>query len=45
MPLRILIADDSATNRLLFKTTVTRMGHHADVVATGREAIDLFAQN
>lgn len=45
MPLHILIADDSATNRMLFSATVTRMGHQADVVATGREAIDLFAQN
>lgn len=45
MPLRLLIADDSATNRLLFSTTVARMGHHADVVATGREAIDLFLKN
>ena len=42
MSLRFLIADDSATNRLLFATTVTRMGHQADIVATGREAIDLF---
>lgn len=45
MPLRMLIADDSATNRMLFSTTVTRMGHHADVVATGREAVDLFQKN
>lgn len=45
MPLRILIADDSATNRLLFATTITRTGHHADVVATGREAVNLFMQN
>lgn len=45
MPLRLLIADDSATNRMLFAATVTRMGHQADVVATGREAVDLFSQN
>jgi len=40
MPLRFLIADDSATNRMLFSATITRMGHQADVVATGREALD-----
>jgi len=45
MPLRILIADDSASNRMLFSATVTRMGHQADVVATGREAVELFSQN
>lgn len=45
MALRILIADDSATNRLLFSATIARMGHQADVVATGSEAIDLFMQN
>ncbi|MDP2206503.1 MAG: response regulator [Alphaproteobacteria bacterium] len=43
MPLNVLIADDSATNRSLFTLTLTRMGHHADAAASGREAIDLFA--
>lgn len=45
MPLHMLIADDSATNRMLFATTVTRMGHQADVVATGREAVAFFNKN
>lgn len=44
MPLRILIADDSATNRLLFSTVMTRLGHVADAVATGREAVALFRE-
>jgi CheY-like chemotaxis protein len=39
MPLHILIADDSATNRVLFETVVTRMGHRADMAASGAEAI------
>lgn len=44
MPLKILIADDSATNRLLFSTVMTRLGHAADTAATGREAIALFRE-
>lgn len=44
MPLKILIADDSATNRLLFTTVMTRLGHMADAVATGREAVALFRE-
>lgn len=44
MPLCILIADDSATNRMLFSMTIKRMGHEADVVATGDEATNLFSQ-
>lgn len=43
MPLHILIADDSATNRLLFSMTAARMGHSADAVASGREATTLFS--
>jgi|GEM_PF-1404663 len=42
MPLRFLIADDSATNRKLFTMVAERMGHHADAAASGREAIDFF---
>jgi CheY-like chemotaxis protein len=45
MPLRFLIADDSATNRMLFSATIARMGHQADVVATGKEAIDRIHSN
>lgn len=44
MTLHILIADDSATNRLLFSTVVTRMGYQVDVAASGREALDLAAR-
>ncbi|MFN7112813.1 MAG: response regulator [Alphaproteobacteria bacterium] len=43
MPLNILIADDSATNRSLFTLTIARMGHHATAAASGREAIELFS--
>lgn len=42
MSLRILIADDSATNRMLVSATLARMGHKADVVPNGREAVALF---
>jgi CheY-like chemotaxis protein len=43
MPLHILIADDSSTNRLLFTTAVTRLGHTADAAANGDEALEMFA--
>lgn len=45
MPLHILIADDSATNRQLFSLVAARMGHRADTAASGREALALFAQH
>lgn len=40
--LRILITDDSATNRKLFTLVAERMGIHADAAASGREALALF---
>lgn len=45
MSLRILIVDDSATNRLLFTTIATRMGHSAESVASAREAMSRHAEN
>lgn len=44
MSLRILIVDDSATNRLLFTTIAVRMGHSAEAVASGREALSCHAE-
>ena len=42
MPLKILIAEDSATNRLLFSMTMKRLGHAADIAVNGMEACQLF---
>jgi len=45
MPLNILIAEDSATNRLLFSITMTRLGHQVDIASNGQEAVELFRDN
>jgi CheY-like chemotaxis protein len=45
MPLKILIAEDSATNRLLFSMAMTRLGHQVDIAANGQEAVDMFSEN
>lgn len=42
MNVKILIADDSATNRLLLSATISRLGHKADIVASGVEALHNF---
>jgi CheY-like chemotaxis protein len=42
MPLKILIAEDSATNRLLFSITMTRLGHLVDIAVNGREPAEMF---
>lgn len=42
MTLSILIAEDSATNRLLFSMTLARLGHKADIAVNGREALVFF---
>lgn len=39
-PLPILIADDNATNQLLAKRFLEKLGYSPDVVNNGREAID-----
>lgn len=38
--IRVLIAEDNEVNALLAKSLLTRAGHHANVVATGAEAVD-----
>lgn len=37
--LRVLIAEDNPTNRLVATRMVTRLGHHADAVEDGAEAV------
>ena len=42
--LHILIADDNALNQNLLKRLVVKLGHNADVVSNGREAVAAVAQ-
>jgi len=42
--LRVLIADDNALNQNLLKRLVAKLGHSADVVSNGREAVAAVAQ-
>jgi CheY-like chemotaxis protein len=42
--LHILIADDNALNQNLLKRLVIKLGHSADVVSNGREAVAAVAQ-
>jgi CheY-like chemotaxis protein len=42
--LHVLIADDNALNQNLLKRLVTKLGHSADVVSNGREAVAAVAQ-
>jgi len=44
-PLRILIADDSDSDRLILKTLLRRIGHEVDDAANGLEAVNLFRQS
>ena len=39
-PARILIVEDNVTNQVLAKRMVEKLGHHPDVVANGREALE-----
>ncbi|MGM0767133.1 MAG: ATP-binding SpoIIE family protein phosphatase [Pseudomonadota bacterium] len=41
-PLRILIADDSDSDRLILKTLLWRLGHEVVDAASGGEAVELF---
>lgn len=41
-PLTILIAEDSAADRLLLSTIVRRQGHHVLTAADGAEAVDVY---
>lgn len=41
-PLRVLIADDSDSDRLILKTMVRRQGHDVMVARDGQEAVDLY---
>ncbi len=43
-PLIILIAEDSAADRLLLSTIVRRQGHEVLTAANGAEAVDIFRQ-
>lgn len=43
-PLIILIAEDSAADRLLLSTIVRRQGHEVLTAANGAEAVDMFRQ-
>jgi CheY-like chemotaxis protein len=38
--LRILVAEDNATNRLVVTRMLERLGHHVTAVTNGREALD-----
>ena len=42
--LRVLVADDNALNQNLLKRLVSKLGHTADVVSNGREAVASVAQ-
>lgn len=44
-PLKILIADDSDTDRLILKTLVKRLGHEVFDASNGQEAVKLFRQS
>jgi PAS domain S-box-containing protein len=43
-PLRLLLAEDNATNRLLAVTLLEKMGHRVAVAVNGTEALDLLAR-
>ncbi len=45
MPLKILIAEDSETNRLLFSLTLSRLGHAVTMAVNGHEAVSLFTRH
>ena len=44
-PLRILIADDSDSDRLILKTLLKRLGHKVLDASNGLDAVSLFRQD
>ena len=42
--LRVLVAEDNALNQNTLRRLVTKLGHHVDVVANGREAVAAVAK-
>ncbi len=43
-PLKILIADDSDSDRLILKTLMKRLGHQVRAAANGSEAVTVFSE-
>ncbi len=41
--LRILVAEDNATNQLVVSSMLDRLGHHVDIVENGQEALNRCA--
>ncbi|MDL0430075.1 fused response regulator/phosphatase [Marinobacter sp. TBZ242] len=44
-PLRILIADDSDSDRLILKTLLRRLGHEVEDAGNGEEAVEIFRRS